>query len=472
MESTSATSSIITAFGGGSGIDMAALATTLAGAQFAPRTDRLTARSELLDRQISAAAQLKSQLQQLSSALGDRMRSGDLSPQPSVANSAVAGASLVAGLTPKGTYSLEVLAMASGQTLTSPPVIGLPGSGSLTLRFGTTTTSQFTADPARATVAIPIAAGATLAQVAAAINGAGAGVTAYVANAADGARLVLKGQDGAANGFVLEAAEDPGDPGLAALAWSPAAAAPERLLGTAIDARFKLDGLEMTSTSNTVRQPAPGFDLTLKGTNIGAPTRITVAEPGAAIAGFMQDFVTALNEVASTLNTATDPLGGDLARDSGARALRQELSRLVGSTIMPNAAGGAPRTLADLGLATQRDGTFRLDATRLNATQQRDPAGVSAMFTTGLYGVYAAVEGLARKSTSLTNPGSLGGSINRYTKQRTQITEDLSLLTEKQEAFRANLAQRFAVADSRVGASRSTLSFLQGQIDAWNGSRN
>jgi flagellar hook-associated protein 2 len=94
------------------------------------------------------------------------------------------------------------------------------------------------------------------------------------------------------------------------------------------------------------------------------------------------------------------------------------------------------------------------------------------MFTTGLYGVYATLDGISRKATSLANPGSLGGSITRLTAQQTQVKEDLATIAEKQEALRANLAKRFAVTDVRVGASHSTLSFLQQQIDAWNAPRN
>ena len=94
MTTTSATSSIVTALGGGSGVDMAALATNLANAQFAAKTDRLTTRSDTLDKQISAASDLKSMLLTLTSSLGDRVRQGDLSPQPKVANAAVASASL------------------------------------------------------------------------------------------------------------------------------------------------------------------------------------------------------------------------------------------------------------------------------------------------------------------------------------------------------------------------------------------
>ncbi|MEY4237919.1 MAG: hypothetical protein RL339_520, partial [Pseudomonadota bacterium] len=59
MVTTSATSSIVTALGGGSGIDMVALATNLAQAQFEGRLSRIDSRSELLDRQISTASTLK-----------------------------------------------------------------------------------------------------------------------------------------------------------------------------------------------------------------------------------------------------------------------------------------------------------------------------------------------------------------------------------------------------------------------------
>ena len=59
MTTTSATSSIVSALGGGSGIDMAGLANSLAEASFAARKDRLTTRSDTLERQISAASNLK-----------------------------------------------------------------------------------------------------------------------------------------------------------------------------------------------------------------------------------------------------------------------------------------------------------------------------------------------------------------------------------------------------------------------------
>ena len=470
----SATSALITSLGGGTGVDMSALANNLAAAQFAAKADRLAQQSETLDRQISAASNLKSMMLNFSSSLGTRVRAGDLSPQPVVANANVAKASLSGAARPKGSFSLEVTRLATTQTLASPAFAAATtpvGAGSLTLRFGTVAGSSFTEDTAHAAVTVSIASGATLADVASAINGAGAGVTAFVANTTAGAKLVLKGAEGAANGFTLEATETPGEEGLAALAWTPAGDA-TRLLSSAGDAAFKLDGLAMSAASNRVTDAIPGLNLELTATNSGVPTQISFADTSTAITGAMQDLVSALNEMAAQLKTDTDPLTGDLARDSGARLLRRSLAQLGSTVVMPNAVTGEPKTLAEIGLSTQRDGSYQLDSARLTAALKASPDGVAAMFTNGLYGVFATIDGIARRAGSTSDPGALGGSISRYTKLKTQVSTQQDDISTKQEALRTQLVSRFAKMNSNVGSSKSTLSFLQNQIDAWNNSKN
>ncbi|MFT4026643.1 MAG: flagellar filament capping protein FliD [Novosphingobium sp.] len=468
---SSATSSLVSALGAGSGVDMGALAASLATAQFAAKTDRLNTLSDKLDQQISTASTLKSALLALSSSLGDRVRVGDLSPTPQVANSAVASGVLSGTSRPNGSYTLEVTKLAAAQTLTSGTFAASTstvGSGTLTIKFGTVADGTYTADPDHASVDIAIPQGATLADVAVAINQSGSGVTAYVANTVDGAKLVLKGAEGAANGFVLEAAEDSGDPGLSALAWEPTTGAASQLMVTSSDAFFKIDGLSMTSKTNKVTEAVPGVTLTLTGTNAGSPTTLGFADPSAGITTTMEDIVSVLNEIVSQLNTATAPQTGELVRDPGARALKTTLAGLGTVVIMPNAPAGTPRTLSDLGLTIQRDGTFTLDSARLSATLAKNPQAAGDMFTNGLYGVFATVEGIVRKATTSTDPGSLGGSIVRYTAQKTTNTEDLSAIADKQEALRAQLTTRFAAADTRISNSQSTLTFLKNQIAAWN----
>ena len=477
-DAASVGSALATALGGGTGIDMTALAGNLATAQYAGRIARIDNQNARLTAQISQATQLKSDLLTLASSVGSAVRTGALSAQPSVANSAVASATLPSGSAGiSGSYSLEVLAVASPQVLNSQAFAAPTtptGSGSLTINFGTVASSGFTPDTAHASVIVNIAAGATLSDVANAINGAGAGITAYVATSGDGAHLVLKGQQGAANGFTLSATEAAGDPGLTKLAFDPANAAAATAVGTptatiaaaAANAHYKLDGVDRTATSNTIANAAPGLSLSLTGTNAGAPTQVTFSDPTLQISSSMQELTNALNILVGELNTNLNPAGGGLSADTGARALRRQLATLAGAKIMPNAAADAPSTLADLGLAVRKDGSFALDGARLTATLRANPQAVAAMFTTGLYGVYGTLDSLSRNLTSASDPGSLAGSVTRYTGTQTKLGTDRSALVTQQDKLRTQLVTRFAHSNAIVAASRSTLTSLQNQATA------
>lgn len=476
-------SSIIGALGAGSGVDMAKLAGDLSAARFAAQVKRLEAQSGLTETRISAAAALKGQLSQLASALGERVRDGALAPAASVANTAVASASVAPGAKAAGSYSLEVTRLATGQILGSRSYASADakvGAGNLAIRFGTVSGTGFAADPARPAVSIAVTASDTLATLADKIGASGAGLTAYVANGPAGAQLVVKGPEGAASGFTLTGTGAsasgtdvfgrpvaPRAGQINYLDWAPASDG-GRIKQAAGDAAFLFDGVAMTSPRNQVEGLPAGLSLTLTGTNAGAPTRISFAAKDEAIGAVMKDLAAALNEIAAKLREVAKPVGGELGNDGGARALKHALASLPGTVVMPGAAPGAPRTLGDLGLSLERDGTFRLDSERLTRTLKDDPQGAAAMFTPGLHGVYATVEKLARTTALSSDPGSLGGSVARYQRQQGRIGEQLEQVAQRQEALRAQMSRRFAQSDGRVAASQGTLSFLQNQIAAWN----
>ncbi|QWC57407.1 flagellar filament capping protein FliD [Erythrobacter sp. 3-20A1M] len=468
-------SSILSALGGGSGIDMAKLATDLSTAKYAAQIEQLKSRSDLMETRISAAAALKGQLSQLASALGERVRTGDLAASAATANPAVAKVSVAGGARASGTYSLEVTQLASSQTLVGKPYAtsdSLVGEGTLTFDFGTVSGGSFSADGGTAPLSIEVTADDTLSTLASKISTSGSGLTAYVVSGSSGAQLVIKGEQGAVNGFTISGsgasvgggASAPGN--IDFLDWSPATDGGQ-LKATAKDARLVFDGVEVTSATNTVTGLPAGLSLTLTGTNAGAPTEISFDRKDGAITSLMEDLVAALNDVTGQLKQTASPLGGELGNDSGARALKRELAALAGTVIMPNAPAGAPRTLGDLGLTASREGTFRLDADRLKETLARDPDGAAGMFTSGLYGVFATMDKLARNLGSTTDPGSLGGSIARYERQQTQIENRLEKIAEQQENLRAQLGRSFSWADRRVTQSQSTLSFLKSQVALW-----
>lgn len=473
-------SSIITSLGAGSGVDFNRLAADISDASFAFQRQSVTSRREALEAQISAAAQLRGSITSLASALGDRIRNGDLAPRGELGNPAVARVTVPAGISPRGNFALEVTQLATGQTLVTRPFASrdaLVGEGTLNIRFGTVSGASFAEDAATTPLAIAVTADDTLATLATKITqGSGGAITAYVAQGTGGAQLVLKGAEGAANGFVLEPASTNGAPAavpgdLTYLGWNPAADASE-LRGAAQDAVFRLDTVEIISPTNRVTGLPGGFTLNLAATNTGAPTSLNFVSNTDAIAGVMNDFVAALNDIAAQVNELAAPLGGALGNDPGARELRRDLATLSGQVVAPGAAAGEVRTLADLGLALNRDGTFRLDSARLNQALAESPDAVAGMFTTGVTGVFAVMDRFARAATLLGDPGSLGGSLRRYETQLASADERLARIAEQQESLRERLARQFVASERRVAASQSTLNFLRAQVAAWSSDDN
>lgn len=469
-------SSIISALGAGSGVDFGRLAQDISAASFAFQRETITNRRDTLEARISAAAQLRSAMSGLASALGDRIRGGDLAPQATISNPAVARPTVPVGLSPRGAYALEVTALAQGQTWVGGAYASgaaTVGAGTLTIRFGTVSGSSFAADAARAPITLTVGPEETLAGLAARLNrDSGGAISAYVANGTGGAQLVMKGAEGANAGFVIEAesaaaspASVPGD--LAFLAWTPESDVGQSR-STARDAAFTLDGVAMTSPTNRVTGLPEGIGLELTGTNPGAPTRLAFESNRGAITTVMTDLVSALNEIAGELTTVANPLGGELGNDAGARELRRDLAALAGQVLMPGTAPGDPRTFADLGLVLTREGGFRLDSARLARTLEARPEATAAMFTLSASGVFAGLDRLARDNALVGDPGSLGGSLRRYEAERARVDERLERIAEQQEELRERLSLSFIASERRVAASQSTLAFLRQQVATWN----
>lgn len=467
-------SSIINALGVGNGIDFVQLASDLSEASFAGRRNNIEARNETLEARISSAALLRSSMLDLASALGDRVRNGDLAPTPNLGNPAVANVSTTSGIVPQGSYSLEVTQLAQGQTLASQSYgtgSDLVGAGTLNIRFGAVDGATFTQDPEQTALAIEVTADDTLSSLASKISTQSDGkLFAYVSEGTNGAQLIVKGEDGAQSGFVLEptgagGGAAPGD--LSYLAWNPASDAGE-LRQSANDALFSLDTVQMSSPSNTVTGLPEGIGLTLNQTNVGAPTTLSFNNDPGAITSVMNDLVAALNDIVGLLGQEASGIGATLSNDSGARELRRDLSALSSEVVMPSAAEGDPSTLADLGLRITREGTFELDTERLNATIEASPDGTAAMFTAGAFGVFATIDGLARENSLRSDPGSLGGSLERYQDQIERNDERLARIAEDQESLRSRLTRNLVAAQGTVTTSQSTLSFLQQQIDAFS----
>ena len=461
--------SIVSTLGSGSGLDIAQLTSSLVDAQFADRLTRLTRRDSTLDAQIGAAATLQNQFASLAFALGARVRGGNLAGAPVSSNPSVLTAAAVEGAHLAGLDAeVEVVRLAKAQTLASPPLTGdvAPGPGTLTIRLGRFDGADFTPDT-RAAIVVEVAQGQSLESLARAIDQASGGaVSASSIRSSDGTRLMLKGATGAANGFIVTAQES-ATPGLGALTYPGATTLGE----AAGDSRVRVDGIAVDRGSNRVADAIGGVTLDLLSADVGRGVHLSLARPAAAIGSALGDFVSALNEVRVTLASAADPKTGELRTDGAARAAGRALTQLTSTDLMPNAPAGAPRTLAELGVRTARDGTLSLDRAQFDRVTVRDPAAVEALFAPGLHGLAAAVERMARTVTSPAAPGSLAGSIERYVRLKSTVAVERTRLDDSSARLRQTMTRQFATMDGRVAAFRSTQSFLDNQIKAWNAGR-
>lgn len=467
------TSSIASQLGAGSGIDIAQLVTSLVDAQYSAKTQQITQRQETLTAQISAVSELRSGITGFASALTSLVKGGSLATQPTSSNPNAIKVSTATGAT-LGALSarISVGAIAAGQVaatdrLSTTDTYG-DGTGSFTLQFGTASfdgNGQMSlADPGEA-ISIPITkADASLSDIAAAINGAAKGVTASVIGDGNGQRLVLRGPTGAGSAFTLTSA----DPELAALGVTGSSGG-AAVQVQARDAQITLDGVSFSRGTNTISDLVPGVRLELLDTT-ASPVLLTSAPATPSIVQAVSDVVDTFNQLFATIKTDTDPVTGALRTDPSVSAIKRRLQGLTLTKLIPDDGSGAPRTLAEIGVGTNRDGTLKIDATRLVAVAAQYPAQLEKIFAVGTgaseNGLSAALNAIASEASS-TSVG-LGAAEQRYSKAQTTLSDQQSKATEQATAMRERLTRQFATMDSRVAAYRSTQTFLEQQIDAWN----
>lgn len=381
----------ITSTGVGSGLDVNSIVTSLMTLEKRPLT-MLQGTASTLQTKLSAFGSLKSQIASLGDVATRLVDSANWNPltadstdSASVSASAASGASA-------GKYRLEVQQLAQSQALASGSFAASTstvGTGTLTIELGTTSGGVFTPKAGSTPKNITItAANQTLAGVRDAINAAGAGVTASIVNDSGGARLVLNGGNGAAGSMRVTVADDDttatDTSGLSALAWDPAAAvgAGRNLTQSqaAQDAEFTVNGLALTSATNTAKDAVQGLTLTLS-RKTTVPVDVTVAVQTMAVRKNVNDFVNAYNSLNKLLQqqTQADPGGstrGPLQADSTATQLLSSLRTMLQGSV--TGMSGA-NSLNTAGIELQRDGSLKVVDSRL-APLLDDPSKLAQLF--------------------------------------------------------------------------------------------
>ncbi|MDF2494361.1 flagellar filament capping protein FliD [Sphingomonas sp.] len=470
----SAASALLTSLNTGSGVDTDTLVTSLVQAQFAAKNAAITARSEKLTAQLSGVSTLKNMITDFTAALETLVKGGTLQSQPVSSNSSILSATPISGAKLTGfNASIGVDRLATGQAAVSKASVAskteVLGSGTFVLKVGTAVLDPQTGEMTGvSTTGDPIeieVKDASITSIAAAINARKAGVTASVVTDADGrAYLSLKGDTGSAKAFTLETSIDPSTK-LAQFAVGPTGSG-MTITSTAGNAVLTVDGVRVERPSNSVTDLIDGVKLDLLTTST-VPVSLTSSTPTTALTNAVEDFVFTYNQVLAELKKQTDPISGELRNDSGAKNMLASLKSLSLREILPGAAPGSPRTLAEIGVGTNRDGTLSVNSEKLTRAINQFPGSLEAMFSNSSdgTGVLAAMNSIKLNATSTLY--GLGASTTRYNQAKSDLVDQQDKLELQQEKMTTRLTQQFASMNARVAAYKSTQTFMENQIKAW-----
>ncbi|AMK18989.1 MULTISPECIES: flagellar filament capping protein FliD [Sphingobium] len=461
---TSVSSSIATALGIGSGIDTGALVTSLVSAARDPKQKAITDRQSTNNAKISALASASSSLNTFADALNSLLAGTGFAGSPASNDPSIAAVSLLPGGVPKLPAQLEVQQLASAQTISSAAEAGATaaspvGAGSFELKIGT-------GAPVTVTLTAP---NTSYADLAAAINAQGTGVTASVITDNQGTRLVMKGETGAANSFTFTQVS--GDASLAAFTWDGAAGGMTRQV-EAKDSIILLDGVEQHYSSNTIDTAIANLRIDLNKAAPGTAVTLASTEPTTSMRDLMVEFVDAYNTLMKALNTASQASAGSsgagvLNGDSSIRDMKRQLSQMT-STVL--ATSGTYTTLSSIGVSTNRDGTLKLDTEALDKALAADAKGITQMLnpavksetTPGLAGLMDGVRDRIEQ-----NDGPLAMAKAKYEQLGEDLAEQLEKLNDQMTDYQAQLSKVYTAMETRLSALKATQSYLEQQVAMW-----
>ncbi len=377
-----------------------------------------------------------------------------------------------------GSYSIEVLALASRQTVASGPYAAadaIVGGGTLSIQLGTLSAdgSTFTADAARAQVDITIADGATLAQVRDAINAADAGVTASLVADGTGQRLMLRSEDtGAAQAFSVVGANAGTDPSsqLSALSFDPVTGSGMLRTQTASDASVKVNGLTVAATGNRLDGVIENVTLELK-RETTAPIDIGVTSDAKALRESLDGFVKAYNDLNKLIadQTRYDPAtksAGPLQGNQSAVRVQQRMREMLRTTI----GDGSFNSLNAIGLEMQRDGSLSVNESKMTkalASPDKLQDFFAAVGATPEEGGFSGR--LSASIGALLDPeGTLPSVTDSLNSQRRSAEQQQERLEARLDAIQKRLMRQYTALDANLSRITGSFAGVEGLLNNMN----
>ncbi|MDQ1539120.1 MAG: flagellar hook-associated protein 2 [Actinomycetota bacterium] len=302
------------------------------------------------------------------------------------------------------------------------------------------------------TTAVAVAAGATLAEVAAALNGPGTGVSAVAVKVADGSYRLQVGSTttGSASDITLSAdAFPPGWSSLGVMQQLSAGADTVLHVGTGAGA------FDVTSATTSVTGLLTGVTITALKADPATVTVNVVTDSG-GIADKMAAMVAQANAVLSFVNDksaydATTKTGGPLV---GASLGRDLIGRITDVVI-----GSSSSTPAMSGVAVARDGSITFDRAAFLAAYAQDPAAVTTTMT-------SMAQQLSDVATQASDPhtGFVTGWVTSEQDAIQGITSQIAAFEDRMTMRQQTLQTQYAALETMLGKLKSQSEWLTSQL--------
>ncbi|ANI13943.1 hypothetical protein A9C11_08055 [Pseudomonas citronellolis] len=454
--------------GVGSGIDIDSIVTSLVNVQKTPKQNQITNQKTATNTTLSGIGTLQSALETFQKAL-DKLNDSTSNAFAGLAVKSSDTEALTAKLgsgAAAGTYKVEVTSLATSSKVATQYIDKATtfGSGSLSITQGSSTYN------------VNVSAGASLSDIRDSINTQlqSSGITANIITDDSGSRLVLSSSVTGAGSDISVTAS--GDDSLQAFAIDGAntqasASAGGYITAPAANAVYSIDGLPMSSSTNSIKNAISGveFDLVAKG-----ESTITVSTNTDGLKSSVQSFVSAYNALMTSMNsltkvTSTTDSDGNpttssaaLAGDAMTRSLLNTLrTELVGSSTN----GGTIKLLSQLGVSTQNDGTLSIDDDKLDTALEKNFASVQGFFT-GSGGL------LERMSSSLDVYTKSNGLLDQRKATLNDTLSDLATqqtaLDNRMDKLTATLMAKYNAMDTLVAQLNATSDSVLTTLNALN----
>jgi len=288
--------------------------------------------------------------------------------------------------------------------------------------------------------------GETYTQLASAINTLGIGVTATAGSDANGTNLSIT----SSTPFTIS---------------EPNFGFTQASVGQ--NANLTVDGVPVSSASNTVTEAIPGVTLSLLGATTGQTASLTIASDASQVSTAINQFVTDYNtadglinaQFALTTNSSGTPSQGVLGADPTLGTLQTALEQALNYVApAPTTGTTTVSNLSDLGITMNDDGTLSVDTTTLTNAVTTNPTDVQNFFQG------ASLNGFANSFTTaldnFTNPGT-----GAFTVDLNGMSQNSASLTSQINAYEAGyIANQQTILTADYSAAETALQTLPTQM--------